>query len=365
MGKTLSLIIASLKSFMRDWKSVLLLMISPLLIIFLIFISFHPDGLQRIPVGVISEDSLRVSSDTTAGLNSKNEFIIPRFMVEVQQFLKITNYYKLHYCLDDLQRQKVYLCIEFIESKQDEASVNLASYFRKKYGEVVKVGNKILKLYSFKELHLDMNNLDIDADLYIFLSKHVSKAGVDSLTVHPIGNFGENKFGGFENEVVMTNAFWMKKYFQNLKSKKLDIEVTMEATHHGPYVEKPSMFVEIGSNEVAWKNKDYAEIVIETLIETFNNAENMVIPVFCIGGTHYCNSFLKIQDMEVYAISHICPKYGLESLNEELIRDVLRKSGSKTIIALDYDGLGKEKQRVLSLLNEMNLEFVKTKFFRR
>ena len=105
--------------------------------------------------------------------------------------------------------------IALIESKQDEASVNLAFVFREKYGEELKLGSKLLKLYSFNELHLDMNNLDVDADLYVFLSKHVSKAGVDSLTVHPIGNFGKNKFGGFKNKIVITSSFWMKTYFQN------------------------------------------------------------------------------------------------------------------------------------------------------
>lgn len=255
--------------------------------------------------------------------------------------------------------------IALIESEKDDASVNLASVFKEKHGEELKLGNKILKLYSFNELHLDMNNLDIDADLYVFLSKHSSKAGVDSLTVHPIGNFGENKFGGFKNKLVKTSSYWMKAYFQNLKEKKLDIEVTMEATHHGPYVEKPSMFVEIGSNEEAWKNKKYAKIVIETLVETFKQDKKKIIPVLCIGGTHYCSSFLKIQDTEEYAISHVCPKYSLEELDKNLLKEVLEKLGSEAIIALDYDGLGKEKQRILSLLKEMNLDFVKTRFFRK
>jgi len=255
--------------------------------------------------------------------------------------------------------------IALIESKQDEASVNLANIFRENHGKKLILGSKILRLYSFNELHLGMNNLDLDADLYVFLSKHASKAGIDSLTVHSIGNFGENKFGGFKNKIVKTSSFWMKTYFQNLKARNLDIEVAMEATHHGPYVEKSSMFVEIGSGKKAWKNKKYAELIIETLIKTFKQDEKKIIPVFCIGGTHYCSSFLKIQDTTKYAISHVCPKYGLESLNNELIKEVLEKSGSKVIIALDWDGLGREKQRVLSLLDKMNLEFVKTKFFRK
>ena len=71
-------------------------------------------------------------------------------------------------------------------------------------------------------------------------------------------------------------------------------ELTMEATHHGPFVDKPAVFVEIGSTEKEWNDKNNGKIIAETIMSGLNDEnENYKIAVG-IGGGHYCNNFNKL-----------------------------------------------------------------------
>ena len=38
-------------------------------------------------------------------------------------------------------------------------------------------------------------------------------------------------------------------------------DLTLETTHHGPWIETPSMFIEIGSTAVTWGDKRAAELL--------------------------------------------------------------------------------------------------------
>ncbi len=61
------------------------------------------------------------------------------------------------------------------------------------------------------------------------------------------------------------------------------------------------------------------------------------------------------------AISHICPKYHLSKLNEELIKQSIQKTVEKVnFIVLDWKGLGAEKQRIVETLKNLNLEIKRT-----
>ena len=58
------------------------------------------------------------------------------------------------------------------------------------------------------------------------------------------------------------------------------------------------------------------------------------------------------------AVGHICAKYNLENLDENLIKDTIEKIIPKPkFVLLDWKGLGKEKQRILDILNRSNLDY--------
>ncbi|NTV23963.1 MAG: hypothetical protein HGA85_06365, partial [Nanoarchaeota archaeon] len=94
MIRTIALIKANLKGFMRNWRSIFLLVIFPMLLIGLVFSSFSPEGLNRVSAGVI------VSSPES------------KMLVQGLDFLDVTEYGKLEHCLGELEKYHTYVCID-------------------------------------------------------------------------------------------------------------------------------------------------------------------------------------------------------------------------------------------------------------
>ena len=117
--------------------------------------------------------------------------------------------------------------------------------------------------------------LHIDPRIAIFLSRHRSKIGEPTLTVHPIGNFGDAEFGGQPKTLVpaaprmMTHLLRLIK--KNLQPTDLEYKVCYEVTHHGPFLKIPTLFVEVGSTEIQWQQKEPASIIATSLLELLTN----------------------------------------------------------------------------------------------
>ena len=228
-----------------------------------------------------------------------------------------------------------------------------------------KIPNKIIKLYLINDDLIFTENLDkkISADIFIFASKHRSKENTPSFAVHAIGNWDKADFGGEERKLCSSSAVLLKNLFIELNEngKNLGFELTMEATHHGPYLEKPAVFVEIGSTEKEWSNKENGQIIARTIINALTNKNKNYEITIGIGGPHYCSNFNKVILRTDIAFSHICPKYHLSKLNEELIKQSIQKTVEKVnFIVLDWKGLGTEKQRIVEMLKNLNLEIKRT-----
>ena len=224
--------------------------------------------------------------------------------------------------------------------------------------------NKI-KIYTTDNKLIFYENIDkkIHADLFIFATTHKSEKNVNSLSLHSIGNFNKAELGGKDNTLVPVFTSFMKLAFIELnnKGKNSPYEITQEATHHGPFLEKPSMFIEIGSSEKQWQDKEAGSIIAKTII----NALEKNIPKYkiavALGGNHYCSNFNKIMLNSNTAISFICPKFNLQYLDESLLKQMIKKTTEKLdFILLDWKGLGQEKQKILDLINKLNLEYKRT-----
>src|SRR5207245_1906124 len=89
-----------------------------------------------------------------------------------------------------------------------------------------------------------------------------SKSGVPSLTAHTTGNFGGAELGGNPREIGRVNPDLLKNYLISLAKQGEAVsgyQVTAEATHHGPTsLNRPVLFVEIGSEEKNWNDRDAA-----------------------------------------------------------------------------------------------------------
>ncbi|MBI1936129.1 hypothetical protein HYS31_06835 [Candidatus Woesearchaeota archaeon] len=231
-----------------------------------------------------------------------------------------------------------------------------------------KIPDKIIKSYLINDDLIFAENIDkrINADILIFASKHRSKENTPSLTVHPIGNFGDAEFGGRERELCPSSAVLLKNLFLELSrnGKGSGYEMTLEATHHGPFVEKPAVFAEIGSTEKEWGSKPNGKIIARTIMDGLKNPNRDYKAAVAIGGPHYCSNFNKAMLRTDIAISHICPKYNLEKLDRVLIEQSIQKTAEKAdFVLLDWKGLGKEKGRIVELLESMNLKVKRTEHF--
>jgi len=236
-----------------------------------------------------------------------------------------------------------------IVSKKDKAGMNIAKQL-----EPMLVNREEIKLFIREEKSIDCENIDkeIDAEEFIFATKHESASGKPTLSVHFPGNFSKAELGGNDRTLCKANAPLLKALY--LKLKELHDEVSLEVTHHGPYLEKPCLFIEIGSTEKEWINEDYGKIIAKTIAEiTSKDIKDCNKVLVGIGGGHYPVNFNKILDRTNYCIGHICPKYQLENLNEDLLEQMLLKSNSDEVV-VDWKGLGEFKEKVNELLKDRN-----------
>lgn len=180
--------------------------------------------------------------------------------------------------------------------------------------------------------------LNIKPKLAIFLSRHRSKMGEPTLTVHPIGNFGDAEFGGRPRTLIPSAprlmAHLLRLIKKNLEKTNLEYQVCYEVTHHGPFLEIPTVFAEVGSTEVQWQEKEPAEIISRSLIELlskYHYEEDFPkdIPVIVgIGGGHYAPRFTDIAFEKKVAFGHMIPSYQIDAgnINDEMLQKAIEKT---------------------------------------
>ncbi len=252
-----------------------------------------------------------------------------------------------------------------VASKKDRAGINITTHLSN-FGS--------FKFYLIEDEIIFTKNLDMKIinkyDFIIFASKHQSVKKEKTLSVHSFGNWNKADFGGEIEKISPTSALFMKKIFECLNENQLkfnlkDFKVTLEATHHGPLIEKPGLFIEIGSTLAEWRNQKAGFIVaraIKQAIEEFEVDECREIAIG-IGGPHYCPNFNKIQLNSNIAISYIIPKYALPLTTKML--EQIRENTTEEVdfVLLDWKSLGssEEKREVLKKLDEFYIEYKKTK----
>jgi D-aminoacyl-tRNA deacylase len=224
-----------------------------------------------------------------------------------------------------------------------------------------------LLLAVFEEMIVFPPDLDqyFNPQAYIFLSRHSAESGIASLTAHTTGNFSaEAKFGGTGRELGRADPSLLKNYLMALSKKKRRLEgyeITMEATHHGPTsLQKPVLFVELGSSEKYWGDKKAAAVVGEALVESLTEKSIWSKVALGFGGTHYPEKFTRMVIEEDYAFSYVAPKYALGSIDEGMFGQMLQRTNAPVRFAvLDWKGLGAHKDKVKGLASQFGLEEVR------
>lgn len=250
--------------------------------------------------------------------------------------------------------------------EEDPAGRNMAksiSRHLKKDGDLYRGKNFDLVVIPTPAISADWLEEKYHYDGFVFLSKHAAQSGELALTCHSTGNFSDAQFGGRKREVAIPHPHLQKSYMKLLwenRAKFSDFQIIIEATHHGPTaLGKPAIFVEIGTTEKQWSDETLCSSVADIVVQTLSAPIPAAPTAICFGGTHYPDKFTQELVSGKHALGTVVPKHALEFLDGELFSHIVgRNSGAKAAL-LDWTGLGKQKQKVLDLLNTTDLEVIK------
>jgi D-aminoacyl-tRNA deacylase len=226
--------------------------------------------------------------------------------------------------------------------------------------------HKNIQLHIFSGNLLTLENIhDLYscADMFIFLSKHRSQSSVPTLTCHSTGNFSaDNSYGGNPRQIAISYPSLQKAYLRAITAARQRVpeyEVIIEATHHGPTsLNKPVLFVELGSSEKQWADENAAAVICETLLDILHNGFGRCEKVgIALGGTHYPRKFNKLLLESTFGLAAVASKHNLEAIDHAMLNQMIEKSIEEvTHIVLDSKGLGREKDRILKMAEKTPLE---------
>ena len=271
--------------------------------------------------------------------------------------------------------------ILIIASRRDTAASNIAMQLLKNYPFIktqqVYQENPVYRIDTNKEILLSkIQDSAIDAqylpkdfadlDLLIFISRHSSTSQIPTLSVHTPGNFGNAELGGLPRKISISPANAMREVLRALKNfreeMKLPYEVSYECTHHGPSLDVPTMFVELGSSEKQWNDMVAAEAVAHATFSVLGRLENhLSAAVIGIGGPHYNRKFTRMALEEDMYFGHMIPKYAVSLIDCEILRQCVNRTLERIdSIILDWKGIRSiDKPNLLQVLDQIGLPIKK------
>lgn len=242
-----------------------------------------------------------------------------------------------------------------ISSKQDSAGTLIHEEVCRLLAERPDFSSLFLHRFADERLiYLDGPSLTPSADRVLFLSRHASQQPRPVLTVHVTGNFGPADYGGTPGTLTPAVTPLMHALLRGLvRHAPPGYEVMYEATHHGPtLVPVPSCFVEIGSTEKEWHDREGAAAVAAAVLAAVQTDVSDVIPLAGFGGTHYAQRQTEIAKTTRGGFGHIMPSRDIRYLTRELFDLMISESGAVAVY-LDGKSLsGLEEKKIVSYARE-------------
>jgi D-aminoacyl-tRNA deacylase len=260
-------------------------------------------------------------------------------------------------------------------STKDVASLNIARqiidiYSYERFSETYQQNNIYFKCVGHRDVKLVFIDQELvqsqfitqqfSPELIVFVSRHSSLSGFPTLSVHTPGNLGKAELGGLPRTVSICPASAMKNALLELARLKdknnLQYEVSYECTHHGPSLDAPSMFVELGSSPEQWKDLKAAEAVAYAAMAAISREAKYPV-VLGVGGPHYNERFTKVALTTPRAFGHIIAKYAIPNLDEEMVKQCVEKTVENVESAiLDWKSMkATDRERIITALQELNV----------
>jgi D-aminoacyl-tRNA deacylase len=165
----------------------------------------------------------------------------------------------------------------------------------------------------------------------IFPSRHVAASGQASLTLHPIGvphlplnevgQYGGR--GGHAPPPSSRLAPWWKLLHAHAAtdSSVNGFDLSLEVTHHGPYLETPCLFIEVGSTEDTWGHVGAANVLATVMREGLFEQQSGgcwdekqhvgELVVITLGGGHYAPRANLLGQLDGVWLGHMLATYAL------------------------------------------------------
>ncbi len=268
--------------------------------------------------------------------------------------------------------------IGIISSLNDQASGAMADYIitehgfeEKMHGDALFYESEGISLYRIPEEPWRYDHADrLELDLIYFISRHSSASAVPALTVHSAGNWNmENQVGGMPKRLSAAAPLPMLSAFRQLSGIKIGIQKVYEATHHGPLLKTPSLFLEMGGTESTVADVELAEMAGEaaynSVLESRSGDIDCAKVAIGIGSGHYPERFSRMAIEDGYAFSYIMPKYAIYnddgSDNLDMLQQAVVMSNKEPDVAvIDWKALNAAtRTKVLAALNDLGLDWEK------
>lgn len=151
----------------------------------------------------------------------------------------------------------------------------------------------------------------------VFPSIHWSAAGPLCFTVHPLGNpTAQAEVGGEPEQLSPTDPTAMVAALRGLHevASRFALPATYEATHHGPLLDRPAFFAELGGGPDP-EHPDPAQVaaLAGVLRELEPSSGDRV--ALGIGGGHYAPHFTELALSRRWAFGHLLSRHVLSGLS--------------------------------------------------
>ena len=217
---------------------------------------------------------------------------------------------------------------------------------------MIEVGCRIINAEFLSDL--------IDAPI-VFLSRHSSSMGVSAFTVHPEGNWSADaSLGGMPKTLSVSSPICMLKTLKSINDiNDTGLDVTYEVTHHGPLVNSPSFFVELGGNEQTIGSTDHAELLARAVARSIDADVGYDKIAVGFGGMHYPKKFTSLALEGKYAFSHMMPKHHIGNI--DMIGQAFARSDPVAEIAvIEWKGIkGADREVILRELARLGIDYAK------
>lgn len=150
----------------------------------------------------------------------------------------------------------------------------------------------------------------------LFPSIHRSERGVPALTVHPLGNPGGTAdFGGQPRTLAPTAPRLMTSTLRALaeEDRVTGLPVSFEATHHGPTLEQPAFFVEIGYASESTPPTAAVRLLARVIPRLSAHEADRV--AMGVGGGHYAPHFTDLALRRHWAFGHILSRHAIDGID--------------------------------------------------